>query len=183
MACSLSWSWHICNGKQPFSKTRLKGENLLKCSGTFSGLVLGVRPGGLDRKVAPLISQMSFRFAIYFMFAVLGPCESLRRLRELTVWLDQDFSFHFSFVHFFLCCPHADHHLGEETCAGYRVWGVKVTSIMAEKDLERRISRLNILYLLWDEETGKEDIKKSWSQRRQFSMEDRKTWGGGSIFV
>jgi hypothetical protein len=55
-------------------KTRLKGEKLLKCSGTFKGLVLGGRPGDLDRKVAPIISQMSFRFAIDFVSAVLGPC-------------------------------------------------------------------------------------------------------------
>jgi hypothetical protein len=41
---------------------------------------------------------MLFRFAIDFMFGVLGPCQSLRRLRELAVWLEQDFSFHFSLV-------------------------------------------------------------------------------------
>jgi hypothetical protein len=150
MACSLSWSSHICNAKQPFSKAKRKWEKLLACSGIFRGLVLGGRPGGLQRKVAPVISQMSFRFSFDFMFAVLGQCESLRRLRTLTVSLDQHFSFHFSFVHFFLCCPHADGHLWEETWAGYRVWRVKVTSIVAEKDLERRVSK--ITFCRWEEE-------------------------------
>jgi hypothetical protein len=38
--------------------------------------------------------------------------------------------------------------LGEETCAGYRVQGVKVTSIMAAKDLERNISESITFYIL-----------------------------------
>jgi hypothetical protein len=84
MASTLCWSGHICNGKQPFSKARLKGEKLLVCSGTFRGLILCGRSGGLYRKVAPVISQMSFRFAIDLMFAVLGRCKSLKSLRELT---------------------------------------------------------------------------------------------------
>jgi hypothetical protein len=75
----------MCNGKTALLKARLKGEKLLKCLGTFRGLVLGVRTKGQDRKVPPVISHMLFRFAIDFMFGVLGPCQSLRRLRELAV--------------------------------------------------------------------------------------------------
>jgi hypothetical protein len=32
---------------------------------------------------------------------------------------------------------------------------------MAEKDLEKRVSKLNILFILGDEESGKHDINKS----------------------
>jgi hypothetical protein len=96
MACSLIWAWHIYNGKTALLKARLKGEKLLKCLGTLRGLVLGGRPVGLDWKVALVISHMSFTFAIDFMFGVPGPCESLRRLREMTVWLEHEMSLHFS---------------------------------------------------------------------------------------
>jgi hypothetical protein len=61
-------------GKQPISKARLQGEKLLECLGIFTGLVLGGRTGVQDRKLAPVISHLSFRFAFYFMFAVLEPC-------------------------------------------------------------------------------------------------------------
>jgi hypothetical protein len=37
---------------------------------------------------------------------------------------------------------------GEETGAGHEVGGVKVTSIMVETDLERRVLRLHIIYTL-----------------------------------
>jgi hypothetical protein len=69
-------------GNQPFSKTRLQGEKLIKYLVTFRCLVLCGRPGGQDRKVAPIISHISFRFAIVFMFAVLEPCESLMMLEK-----------------------------------------------------------------------------------------------------
>jgi hypothetical protein len=37
---------------------------------------------------------------------------------------------------------------GEETGAGHGEGGVKVTSMMAETDLERRVSKLNTFYTL-----------------------------------
>jgi hypothetical protein len=37
---------------------------------------------------------------------------------------------------------------GEETRASYRVRGVKITSIMAETDLERRVLKLHTIYIL-----------------------------------
>jgi hypothetical protein len=69
-------------GNQPFSKARLQGEKVLKCLVTFRGLIICARPKGKDRIVAPIISCMLFRFAIVFMFAVLGPCESLMMLEK-----------------------------------------------------------------------------------------------------
>jgi hypothetical protein len=38
--------------------------------------------------------------------------------------------------------------LGEETGASYSTGGVKVTSIMAETDLERKLSMIKIFYEL-----------------------------------
>jgi hypothetical protein len=95
------------------------------------GLVLGRKPGGQNRKVALIIGHMSFRFPIDFMFVVLGPCESLRMLRELTMWLEQDFSLPFSLsisdsvVLIWLASP------GEKTGAEHGVGGMKITSIVA----------------------------------------------------
>jgi hypothetical protein len=61
-------------GKHTISKASLQGKKLLECLGTFRGLVLCGRTGGQDRKLPPVISHMSFRFAFHFMVAVLGPC-------------------------------------------------------------------------------------------------------------
>jgi hypothetical protein len=58
---------------------------LVECLGRLKGLVLGGKPADQGRKVAPIIGNMSFRFPIDFMFVVLGPCESLRMLKELTM--------------------------------------------------------------------------------------------------
>jgi hypothetical protein len=33
---------------------------------------------------------------------------------------------------------------------------------MAETDWDRRVSKLNIIYFLWDEESGKDEVKMSW---------------------
>jgi hypothetical protein len=69
-------------------------------------------------------------------------------LKELTISLEQDFSFPFflsisvSVVFSWMASP------GEETGAGHEVGGVKVTSIMVETDLERRVLRLHIIYTL-----------------------------------
>jgi hypothetical protein len=90
-------------GKWPISKQDLKEKTVLECLGRLRGLVLGGRPGGQDRRVTTIIGHMSFRFPIDFMFIVLGPCESLRMLKELTVGHEQNFSFP---VHFCLCFPH-----------------------------------------------------------------------------
>jgi hypothetical protein len=40
---------------------------------------------------------------------------------------------------------------------------VKVTSIMAETDLERRVWKLYTIYILWNEKKGKHDIELGWS--------------------
>jgi hypothetical protein len=48
---------------------------------------------------------------------------------------------------------------GEDTGAGHGVGGVKVTSIMAETDLERRVLKLHIIYILRNKKKGKDDIE------------------------
>jgi hypothetical protein len=58
---------------------------LIECLGRLRDLVLGGIPGNQDRKVAPSINHVLFRLLIHFMFVVLGLCESLRMLRELTM--------------------------------------------------------------------------------------------------
>jgi hypothetical protein len=53
------------------------------------------------------------------------------------------------------------------------------TSIMAETDLEKRISKLSPFHILWDEGQGKYDIHLSPSQRRRrggFLRQDRENW-------
>jgi hypothetical protein len=37
---------------------------------------------------------------------------------------------------------------------------MKETSIMAEIDLERRVLKLKLFYILWDEGGGKDDIEQ-----------------------
>jgi hypothetical protein len=44
------------------------------------------------REAAPNLSHIPFRFPIDFMLLIPGCCESLGRLRKLTIGLEQDFS-------------------------------------------------------------------------------------------
>jgi hypothetical protein len=60
--------WENC----PSQKQDLKRKLLVKFLGKYRGLVLGWRPGGQARKVAPIISHMLFRFLIDFMVVVVG---------------------------------------------------------------------------------------------------------------
>jgi hypothetical protein len=95
---------------------------------------------------------MSFRFPIDFVFVVLGSCESRRRLRKLTVQFEKAFSPFFCFVLFcfvlFLSLLSSDGQSkrGDRS----RLWSrkVKETSMMAETDLERRVLKLKLFYIL-----------------------------------
>jgi hypothetical protein len=89
MTCSLFWE------NSPSQRQDLEEEIV---SRGFRGLALGGKDlEGRDRKSVPTFNHMLFRFPVDFIcFFVLELCESLRRLRELTMLLKQDFSFPFS---------------------------------------------------------------------------------------
>jgi hypothetical protein len=82
MAYPLSWSSHLCNWKSALLQSKTSRRKTVKLFSHIRGLIICGRPGGKDRKVAPIISHISFRFAIVFMFAVLGQCESLIMLEK-----------------------------------------------------------------------------------------------------
>jgi hypothetical protein len=78
---------------------------------------------------------MAFRFPISFMYLTPGPCESLGRVRKLTMGLEQDFCpFPLLLIHlcFYVLTQVASP--GEETGAGKRTGEVKETSITAKTD-------------------------------------------------
>jgi hypothetical protein len=86
MTWSPSWSltslqWD--NG--PSHKQDLKEKTVSRVLGRLRGLDFRWETRRSGQKSPLIINHMSFRFPIDFMAVVLGPCESLRMLRELTM--------------------------------------------------------------------------------------------------
>jgi hypothetical protein len=147
MTYFLSWSWHDCNGKTAFLESNTQRRKLLvECLSRFSGLALGGKnPGDCDREAAPILSHMSYRFSIGFMFFLTPrPCESLRRPRKPTTDSATWVRLLFLFVSPRPSLPLSifGWPLWEETGTGYGVGRVKDTFIMANTDLERKSAGL-----------------------------------------